>query len=260
MAPKEITCASCGAHYGAGQLRCPDCGSVNDLADEREFMEDLGEIRENLEKLPSETGTQEAGQAFWDVSRIIRHTVLVVLAICAAIALWTFIFRGVGNHFEQQRDQDRQEEYLWKQENFPRLDALYEAEDYDGLFELYEELMEGPVYQWEHYDLLEGLRLLRDVKEDIRMTDALLEEGESAAKRYEEYSAWVLQDELQLYFFELRCKNERDCAVILDRAAEVFSDMETRFALTEEELAFFRKEAENTPASAMSPHRDMYFS
>ena len=121
MAPKEITCASCGAHYGAGQLRCPYCGSVNDLADEREFMEDLGEIRENLEKLPSETGTQEAVR---DVSRIIRHTVLVVLAICAAIALWTFIFRGVGNHFEQQRDQDRQEEYLWKQENFPRLDAL----------------------------------------------------------------------------------------------------------------------------------------
>lgn len=244
MLPREITCASCGAHYGAEQLRCPYCGSVNDLADEQEFMEDLGELRENLEKLPSETVSQEAGQAFRDVGRIIRSTVLVVLALCAAGTVLFLASRFLGAGFEQRREEERQEEYLWKQENFPRLDALYEAEDYDGLFELYTELMDGPVYEWEHYYLLEGLRLIRDAKEEIQMTDALLAEGESAAKRAEEYSAWVLQEELQLYFFDLRCKNKKDCAVILDRAAEVLSDLETRFALTEEEMEFFRKEAE----------------
>lgn len=244
MTPGEITCASCGAHYGAEQLRCPYCGSVNDLADEREFMEDLGEIREDLEKLPSEAESHGTRQAFRDMGRVFRRTLLAVLVLCAGIGAVLLFSRAYEARSDAEREEERQAEYLWKEENFPKLDALYEAGDYDGLFALSEELSDGPVWQWEHYGLIEGLRLIRNAKEDIRMAEDLLREGESAKELYGRYAAWVLQEELLLWFFDLSCRDEKDCAVVRGRAADILADMETRFALTEEELEFFRREAE----------------
>ncbi|MBQ3393381.1 MAG: hypothetical protein IJG52_08230 [Lachnospiraceae bacterium] len=240
MKPREITCASCGAHYTEEDLRCPYCGSVNDLADEREYMEDLDDVRENMEKLPDEIRAGHTKEALRDVASSMRRAVMVFAAILAVIGLFAGAAWILGAVRDRGSEERREQEYLWNQENLPRLDELYKNEDYDGLLALADELQDGPIYNWDHYDLLDALLTIRRATgEDLESLARAAQEGKDS-RLYRDAMMFLLYDELTVKYFDLRCRDEKDVAVIKERGEPCLEDLETR--LTQEQTERFDQE------------------
>ena len=232
---REVTCPSCGARYPAGELRCPYCQSVNDLTDEKEFMEDLGELRQQMEELPGKEKARQTTAAIRDVGRSVHRGVLIFGAIVVAIGLLALGAGVIKRKNDREREARAREEYLWKQENEPRLNACYEAGDYEGLLELYEELEEGPIYSWEHFEMLWMLVRISRIPEEMEQADREAVDFGTDSKVYQETMTILLYDELEIYYFDLRCKNERDREIVREQGAFCLSDLETRFALTDEQ-------------------------
>ncbi len=77
-----IECASCGAAYPASKVRCPYCGTADDLAAEKEYMEQLKEVKNEME-----AHTEDGEKA---VSKGIGKTVGVFL-----IVILLFVLTGI---------------------------------------------------------------------------------------------------------------------------------------------------------------------
>ena len=160
-----LRCPNCGAEYEAGLLRCPYCRSVDDYQDETEYLEDLDELKDKLEDMPEdvlqEHKKKEVVQTAQDMKRILTVVGAVAAAFLLLIGVSAFFDQVVfGNSESKVRERER-EEYLWKQENFPKLDAFYESRDYEGLLAFADETDNNGIYDWEHYPLLDGLRILK---------------------------------------------------------------------------------------------------
>ena len=146
-----VHCGSCGAVFDADYAYCPYCGRMNDPAAEREYMEHLDEIRQDVADLagiPLEQTREVAVSQGKKVVQIVIAT-LVIVGILMGIG-WLLL-----NH--ESGDYDEKNAYLWRQENIPKMDACYEAEDYDGMMAIVEEGYQngGDWYSWKHADLLQ---------------------------------------------------------------------------------------------------------
>ena len=244
-AVKIVKCPYCGASFEEGLLRCPYCGSVDDHQDESEFLEDLDEIKDKLEDLPEETIRQtnrmQRTEAVQDMGRILKRIGIVAVIVLLIIGLGLFFDRVVEGNSPAQRDKENRERYLWLQENIPILDEMYEKGDYEGLLEAYQGGDGTWYYEWEHYNLLEGLRLIERVRDrDI----PFLEESEKTfgadSRQAAEDRAALLADELQILYFDKQAGNKEDIETIRELSADVREDLEARFALTEEELDYIQ--------------------
>ena len=51
-----IRCRSCGAEYDGRETKCPWCGTRTDAGAEREYMDKLSDVKEDLESLSGERG------------------------------------------------------------------------------------------------------------------------------------------------------------------------------------------------------------
>ena len=245
-AVKIVKCPYCGASFEEGLLRCPYCGSVDDHQDETEFLEDLDEIRDKLEDLPEETIRQtnrmQRKEAVQDMGRILKRVGIVAVIVLLIVGLGLFFDRVVEGNSPAKRDQENRERYLWLQEHIPLLDEMYEKGDYEGLLEAYQSGDGTWYYEWEHYSLLEGLRLLGRVRE---MDIPILEESEKTfgadSRQAAEDRSVLLADELEILYFDKQARNKEDAETIRELSADVREDLENRFALTDEELEYFRK-------------------
>ena len=52
-----IRCRYCGASFAYGELKCPFCGNVHRAGAEKDFMENLDRLREDLDDLAAEDGS-----------------------------------------------------------------------------------------------------------------------------------------------------------------------------------------------------------
>ena len=246
---KMLRCPNCGALYEEGSLHCPYCRSVDDYQDESEYLEDLDELRDRLGEIPEKTLKEqtkaERRQAVGDIRRVF----LRVLRIACIVMLIGFIFvlidRVLLGNSEENRNNRQREEYLWKQENFPKLDELYEKKDYQGLLEFARGEDSGAIYDWEHYPLIEALRDMDYIDHDIRyIEERMQEKGTDAFTADPDGSAMLLRNQLQLLFFDKREAEEEDKKIVKELSAGYVDDMMTRFALTEQELETLEKMAE----------------
>lgn len=252
-AVKIVKCPHCGAGYEEGLLRCPYCGSVDDHQDESEFLEDLDELRDKLEDLPEEAVRQaersQRKEAVRDFGRIFGRVGIIAGAVFLLIAAGLFYDRVVSGNNEAQRKKDSQERYLWMQENIPLLDEMYEMGDYEGLLEAYEASCQSGssswYYEWAHYDLLQGLHLLRRIREDdIPFVESSEKTFGPDSRQAAEDRSVLLADELQVLYFDRQAKNAEDIEAVRNMAADVLDDLEARFALSEEEKKHFEKIAD----------------
>ena len=73
------------------------------------------------------------------------------------------------------------------------------------------------------------------------MVEELEAEGRTDTQQYQDDLAFLLRDELNLLYFDKRQVSAEDAQIIKDLSAEYLADLETRFALTPEELEELEK-------------------
>ena len=244
---KMVRCPNCGAMYEEGLLHCPYCRSVDDYQDESEYLEDLDELKDKMEDMHEdvlrEHNRNQTTEAARDFKKILMRVGFVALIILLLVGIATFFDKVVAGNSEQARREEQKEEYLWKQENFSKLDELYEKGDYEGLVEFAENTDNIGIYDWEHYPLIDGLQILKYIPSDLAMVEELERENKTDSDHYRDSLAFLFRDELELLYFDHRKADEKDIEIINGMSGEYIRDLETRFALTPEELETLEKKA-----------------
>lgn len=116
----------------ADSAKCPYCGALNAVGGEKQYMEHLFDLKEDVKDLkdvPLQTYRQELKKS----SRIIKRT-LFICSIVALLAVGLFLITDKF-WYAKMPVAERKEQLLWEKENFPKLDALYADGDYDGILE-----------------------------------------------------------------------------------------------------------------------------
>lgn len=143
-----MICPNCGGEHAEWVQKCPYCGSVNELGDERVYMEHMESIRARLDKVDEEGEEYYQRNVNTSVKTLGKRIGKIVLAVLLLVAVFVAFKK-----FQESRYSDRSmKELLWQKEEFPKLDALYEAGDYDGIIAAYyEENSDFGYYDWSHY-------------------------------------------------------------------------------------------------------------
>ena len=244
--PRMLTCPNCGAAYREGLPRCPYCRSVDDYQDETDFMEDLEEIRDRVEDIPEDLEREQkhryGRETARDLHRIFRIVFITAAVIGLLIAADFYIIPKMTGRTDEDRQQDRREMYLWKQENYPVMEDLYEKEDWEGLLAFADEAQGMGIYDWEHYNVIEGLRKIEMLTGySIPEADTRMEQDGADSGRTLDAYAEVLRDEIALRFWENRTTDGKDVRIVKEQAAGCLDDLQARFALTQEETETLRQ-------------------
>lgn len=162
---KMLYCENCHAPIPEHSAKCPYCGALNASGGEKKYMEQLYDLKEDVRELSS-VPAMEYRREMGKIGRTIRGTFLL-FAIIAVISGIVFFYNEKYGGFERQ-EEELKAQMLWQRENFPKLDALYEKGDYDGILEFEYESNESGYYSlsdWKHYDFLNMYRWYRSCKE-----------------------------------------------------------------------------------------------
>ena len=163
---KILNCENCNAPIPADAPKCPYCGALNAVGGEKKYMETLFELKEDVEELKT-TPVQAYKEELKKTGRIIRRTVFGV--IIAAFCIWGLYLWLQMPFNEKKSIEDVKAQHEWEKENFPKLDELYAAKDYDGILEFEALNNENGRYsmsEWEHYDFINDYRWYMIFKED----------------------------------------------------------------------------------------------
>lgn len=222
MSDKTI-CPSCGAEFESDKVKCPFCGTIYYKAAEAEYMDKLEDVKEDLEDLKDSAQEETKGQF-----KKVWKWLVILLVIFAAVGATVLIYDE--RRSKRYEEEDRQE-YLWRSNNYPVWEELYDNGDYDQLMELYiKAANEGHnLYKCPHSGFCEVLRQIMSAKE-------ALAEYESTGYGIEE----VMYREL--YLFELdyhKDVSEEEYKYLDEMRKPYIDDLNTRFSLSEEELQVF---------------------
>ncbi len=228
---KVITCNSCGGRFEDTLPKCPYCDTMNYKGAEAEYLEELEKLRSDMEEL-GDYSEEEIKKEIRKQGKFLRRT---LICCCVVVAVVLFLFWQKENTDKKNRQAD----YTWKKENYPLMEEMYEAEQYEKLVLFYEEAVEEdrPVWSWEHAAFCEVLS-------DIYYVESILQKetkGEVLSSIHYAlllYYGWKLQDISDEDISEV----EKD--ILLSKAKHILEDFETRWNFTEEELELFEKEKE----------------
>lgn len=158
---KLIICNSCGAEFNNEEPKCPYCGVMNYEGAEKEYFEKLEDIREDVADL-NKVPLQEAKAELKKQGRFIRKIVLAVLMLVAVFAVIIFLQ-------EKSYERDEKADFLWQQENYPKMDAMYEDGEYEELAAFYQKAMEEDqlLYNWEHAAFVETYLEVQEFYSDL---------------------------------------------------------------------------------------------
>ncbi len=150
-AGKMMKCSYCGGEFDEMLAKCPFCNSTSIKGAQAEYMDKLEDVREDLEQLtelPMEEVTKEARKG----RKLATIAVLTAVAVLVLLGAFVLIMQTIGKR-------DVKADLVWQMENYPKLDALYEEGDLQGLVEWYDRSYEEnlPIQDWEHYWFLTNL-------------------------------------------------------------------------------------------------------
>ena len=143
---KEIVCSSCGARVEEKLAKCPYCDTMIVEGARQAYMDRLYDLREEMDELktiPIETVKSEARRQGKRVRRILFITGVVVLVL-AGLLFWE----------SRRYERDNKADFIWGQQNFPVMSALYEKGEMEQLKDLFYQALEEDraVWNWEYYD------------------------------------------------------------------------------------------------------------
>lgn len=152
-----VTCSNCGGNFEETLAKCPYCGQIYELGAEREYMEELRQMKEDLSELPEQS--EEIYQ------KEVKHTsvkVFLILAVVVAVVpVILLLGKAKSSLYDYNSTEELKAEMRWEQTYFPQLDAWYEAEDYAAILEFRNQLYFGEhkvnaYYRWKHSPLIDG--------------------------------------------------------------------------------------------------------
>lgn len=176
---KLIVCNSCGAQYGSDHSACPYCGTMNYEGAEKAYFEKLEDIREDVEGLNA-VPMQETKAELKKQGHFIRKIVVIVV-------LLAMVFAGIFLVQELSFKRDHKADYIWQETNYPIMDEMYAAGEYEELLVFYRQAEEDdtPVYTWQHAEF-------------VRAYDHV-----QCYYDYEEYLDTVVDDEIEVWRYGL---------------------------------------------------------
>ncbi len=143
-------CRSCGAKLEKTDNRCPYCGAWTVDGAQREYMENLEEIREDTEAL-AETPKEVMTEQMKSHGQFAVKVASIVAMVCLAAVIG---FVGLNWCYDVQDKKEIQKQTEFSKMYFPKLEELYESGDHQAVYEymsgLYEEDGSGALYYWEH--------------------------------------------------------------------------------------------------------------
>ncbi|MBR5406600.1 MAG: hypothetical protein IK111_03045 [Lachnospiraceae bacterium] len=104
---QKIRCRTCAAEYDASLVRCPFCGTAYALAEEKEYMGKLEEVREELH--------QQTVKGDKRIKKGMSATVRVILAAVVVAVLLLFGILWLSGRSERSRSDQKKEEFLQNQ-------------------------------------------------------------------------------------------------------------------------------------------------
>ena len=78
----RVHCTNCGGEFDPKEPKCPYCGTMYEPGAEHQYMEKLGDIREDMEDLNSLAVSETASE----LKSAVRSTLLTIVVIVVAIA------------------------------------------------------------------------------------------------------------------------------------------------------------------------------
>ncbi len=223
-----MICSNCGAAYDENLPKCPYCDALNPSGAEKEYLEKLQDIQEDLEDLHEVHSTHLKKEAK-GIGRVLKWTMII---------LGIFVLLGVAGHFVIRGiypGMSTEETYVWKRETFPKLDAYYENEDYDSLYEEFDKALNKgifEIYDWDHADLVSALRSIRTITPYLDDEDAKTDDG---------LAAMILSIELEVELFDQIYPeaDEKDVELVKKEGEHLIDDRRERFPMSEKELTNF---------------------
>ena len=190
---KMIQCSKCGATIKESQAYCNYCGSINILGAEIDYRHKLDGIKNDLAEMGDDSeeefkGTLKSGTKF----------AIIIISVVLGIILLAY---GVYVISEKIHETHYDKSYNEMQEIFAELDALYEAEDYEGLAAYFSENGEGNyrIYDWKHSHFVSIYSYKKWADEDLeRYKNAKDDEDKKNAKK------WVSYDAVNLFHYSVR--------------------------------------------------------
>ena len=139
-------CPNCGAVLSGTMPRCPYCGTLLAEGAQREYMEKLRDIREDMAELGEAPEREVQGELRRQGRRIRR-----VAAVCTAAALVLALLFFLQ---EKRWERDNTADYIWQHENYPYMSELYERGDWEVLKDFIFTAMDEdrPIWDWEYSD------------------------------------------------------------------------------------------------------------
>ncbi len=146
-------CSNCGAEYDKNMAECPYCGYINEEGAEKEYMDRLYDVRDNLDVV-DEAAAADYGRGYRGVLKIVGITLLVLVVITGIILTSRVLMNKRAEEESLKKSQDMLNEMTWKKENYKNFDDLYAEGKYEDLCEaLVDAIDQGhEVYDWGHYD------------------------------------------------------------------------------------------------------------
>lgn len=158
---KLIICNSCGAQFTNDEPKCPYCGTMNYDGAEKEYFEKLEDIREDVEDLNA-VPMQEAKAELKKQGKFIKKIVTVVVVLGVIFGALIFLQ-------EKSYERDEKADFLWREENYPKMDAMYEAGEFEELEAFYMQALEDDqqLYDWEHADFVDTYISVKEFYDDL---------------------------------------------------------------------------------------------
>ena len=148
-----LQCENCTAMIPKDSARCPYCGFLNPIGGEKQYMERLSDLKEEVEELQ--------GEPVKAYGRELRRTgrIMIITFVCMLAALLIFLLiRSLVNNGPNISAYDSKEQLRWERESFPLLDEMYAQGDYDGILAFEGENSDDinhSIGGWEHSDLID---------------------------------------------------------------------------------------------------------
>ena len=226
-----VICPQCGGVIPPGAAKCPFCGSAYAPEAEREYMRKLYTVRGELGKVAG-VGEQETLKEAGKVGKKIAFAVGAVLLIALIITGITVLLRNRENA-------ENRKEYAWQAEAFPKMNALFDAGEYDQLVTEYQAALEAghSMYDYEHGHFCE-------IYGSLRFIDGFRDGREHGVFGAED-AAMMLYNELRLFAFEGDDRISAEDKKILRELRKPYeNDFAEIFAMSEEESSAWIESAE----------------
>lgn len=149
-----MNCPSCGGEYADWAQKCPYCGTVNEAADEKLYLEHLEQIRQRLDNVD-----EEAEQAYKkDIGSSVGRIGRTALAVLAAVLLVSALAVGVSAVSSRRTEAKNIRQSEWENEEFAVLDAWYASGEFEEIIKEDERLFlsnsDYYLYNWPHYNFV----------------------------------------------------------------------------------------------------------